>query len=147
MSLVVLGSILAVEVGVDALIDRHLGDRWQSLLTDERLAEVDSVFAERQSRNAEIDRVSCLNLNDGLRILCKSSQLRSIVDMSRSQFDRTAEGLKRLRDSLAHGDSVVDVRDDPREGIRTAQQARVFADRVWAGVSAEDRPQGDSSQP
>ena len=134
VSLVVFGFVLAAEEGIDELIELHLPTGWADLLTRERLARVEDVFTERSSRNEQIDRIACLNLEDRLRILEKSRELRAAVGMSGKQIKKSAEVLKRLRDTLAHGGSLLEVRGDARAGIRAAQQARAFAHQVWDAV-------------
>lgn len=139
VSVVLPGCVLAAEAGIDELIERHVGEEWWStLLTEERLEKIDQVFEERTSRNAETTRRACLNLDDRLTIVCKSENIRSALGASRTYLERSGTSIKRLRNTLAHGDSPLDVADNPMDGIRAARKAREFADQVWSSLPAAD---------
>ena len=136
VSLVVFGFVLSVEVGLDAYIDLLLGDSWEGLLTAEKTSRLTAIFEERRRRNVQITRRACLDLDGRLRILCKSVELREAIGVSRSRVERDGEDLKRLRDTLAHGGSLVDVEGDARAGLAVALKASEFADQIWAGLSS-----------
>jgi hypothetical protein len=143
VSLVVFGFVLAAEAGIDELIEKHQGEGWSDLLTEERLEKIDQVLRERTSRNAETTRRACLNLDDRLTIACKNQAIRSALGLvSRNELERAGKSMKRLRDTLAHGGSLLDVTDDPVAGIRAAREAREFADHIWSIL-----PEGDSQVP
>ena len=138
VSIVVLGFILSAEAGIDELIEEHVGEEWSDLLTEGRLEKIDQVFRERTSRNAETTRRACLNLDDRLTIACKNQAIRSALGASRRDLERAGKSIKRLRDTLAHGESILDVADDALTGIRAARAAREFADRVWSTLPTID---------
>src|SRR5690606_37952476 len=123
---------LAAEAGIDELIHQHVGEKWSDLLTEGRLEKIDHVFKERRSRNAETMRTACLNLEDRLTIACKNQAIRSALGLSSGHLERSGKSMKRLRDTRAHGDCLLDVSDDPVAGIRAAREAREFADRLWS---------------
>lgn len=131
VSLVVLGFILAIEAGIDVYIDRLIPDTWQELIPDTRMTKINAVFEGRQRRNAGISLKSCLDLEARLVLLCKSKAVRDAVGLSRKEVKRDGEDLKRLRDTLAHGGSLIDFNSDAASGLRVAQKARNLADHIW----------------
>lgn len=137
VSLVVFGSILSVEAGLDNYIDRLLGDSWEGLLTDAKLSRISTIFEERRRQNVQITKRACLDLDARLRILCKSPALRHAIGVSRSRVERDGEDLKRLRDTLAHGGSLVDVKGDASHGLAVALKASQLADQIWDGLSSD----------
>ena len=135
VNLVVFGFILAAEAGIDALARPYDYEGLAGLLSSKRRGRIDEVFVDRKSRNADIDYLACLNVEDRLKILEKSPELRAAVGMSSSHVREIGEVLKRLRDTLAHGGSILDLCGDAQAGISAALKAREFADRVWIAVS------------
>lgn len=131
VSLVVFGFILAIEAGIDAYIDRLVPETWQELIPDARMTKINAVFEGRQRRNAGISLKSCLDLEARLIILCKSKAVRDAVGLSRKEVEREGESLKRLRDTLAHGGSLIDVSGNAASGLHVAQKARNLADHIW----------------
>lgn len=131
VSLVVFGFILAIEAGIDAYIDRLVPDTWQELIPDARMTKISAVFEGRQRRNAGISVKSCLDLEARLLILCKSKAMRDAIGLSRRELERKGEDLKRLRDTLAHGGSLIDMSGDAASGLEVAQMARNLADHIW----------------
>lgn len=136
VSLVVFGFVLSVEAGLDDYIDRLLGDSWEGLLTEQKLSRIDEIFEERRRRNVQITKRACLDLDARLRILCKSAAIRDAIGVSRSRVERDGEDLKRLRDTLAHGGSLLDVKGDASHGLAVALTASQLADQVWDGLSS-----------
>lgn len=131
VSLVVLGCIMAIESGLDVYIDRVLGDSLEEMLTPCRTAKITRPFDELRRRNVEISKRACLNLDDRLRIMSNSPALRRAAGISRNRADRDGEELKRLRDILAHGGSLLDFDRDPTRGIEVADKARQTAELIW----------------
>lgn len=131
VSLVVFGFILAIEAGIDTYVDRLVPDTWQELIPDTRMTKITAVFEGRQRRNAGISLKSCLDLEARLVILCKSKAMRDAVGLSRKEVERQGQDLKRLRDTLAHGGSLIDLSGDAASGLRVAQKARNLADHIW----------------
>ncbi len=127
----VFGYILAIEAGIDAYIDRVMPDTWQELVPPSRMVKINSVYEKRQRRNVAIGLRSCLDLEARITILCKSKRLRDSIGVSSSEIKRNGEDLKRLRDVLAHGGSLVDYMGDPASGLRAAQAAGQLADQIW----------------
>jgi hypothetical protein len=147
VSVVVLGFVLAVEAGIDELIEHHVGAEWTAFLSKERLEKVDQVFEERRSRNAETTRRACLNLDDRLTIACKDKAIRSALGASRTYLERSGTSMKRLRNTLAHGDSLLDVANDPVAGIAAAREAREFADRISSSLPTASDASGAPAAP
>ncbi len=73
------------------------------------MTKINAVFEARQRRNAGISLKSCLDLEAKPVILCKSKAVRDAVGLSRKEVQREGEDLKRLRDTLAHGGSLIDL--------------------------------------
>lgn len=115
VSLLVLGSILALERTLDEVIARRVGDRWRDELTAERVARIERIHLDRTRRNAELDVTSALNLDDRLRLLRRSGGYVDLGFTSASTFRRWATDLSRMRDCTAHGDSILDAFADPAD--------------------------------
>ena len=138
VSMVVFSLILATEAGLNELIVASYGSEaaWMARLSGPRLNEIEGRFNDRQGRNAETSRLDLLMLEDRLTLVSKSAPLWQALDFkSRRRFDAWAGLLKRTRDALAHGRTVLDVEQDPAEALHLIRRVREFAKQVWKAVS------------
>jgi hypothetical protein len=133
VSMVTLSLILAAEARMGVLIEGWIGNDWESYLSDERRANLGRILEDRRSRNVEIGLIDCLMLDDRLKLLGKSEMLRIALGFTgQTAFRRWKERLSRLRDTLAHGGSLLDRERDPIAAIDLFAAIRRFAESVWA---------------
>lgn len=133
VSMVLLGFILASEIGMNLLIEERLGNDWMNQLGGDRAQEVERLYQERVKANVEISRLDCLMLHQRLSLLGKSPGL--CVDLgfdTKRSYAQWAKSVTRLRDTLAHGGGLLHVRPDPVEAIQLFDEVRGFAERIWA---------------
>jgi hypothetical protein len=133
VSMVLLGFILASEVGMNLLIEDRLEEGWVDSLSGNAPEEVERIYQERVRTNAEISRLDCLMLHQRLSLLGKSRETcRDLGFSSKKAYARWASTMTRLRDTLAHGGGLLHARPDPVEAIQLFDEVRRFAERVWA---------------
>lgn len=132
VALYALGMITAAEAALDELIARYSNNDWAPLLPGERMAKVREVFAVRQAHNTEIDLIHCLNLDDRLTLVEKLDGLSADLGFkSGRMFCAWTRPVKRLRDTLAHGDSLLAAQPDPIAAIDLLTAIRTFAETSW----------------
>jgi hypothetical protein len=137
VSMVVFSLILAAEAGLNELIVALYGSEaaWMAHLSGPRLTQLEGRFDERQRRNAETTRLDLLMLEDRLTLVGKRASIwQALGFKSRGRFDAWAALLRRTRDALAHGGTVLDVEQDPAEALRLIRRVREFATQVWKAV-------------
>jgi len=133
VSMVTLSLILAAEARMGMLIEGWIGKDWESYLTHERRANLGEILDDRRRRNVEIGLIDCLMLDDRLKLLGKSEKLRTELGFTeQAAYRRWKERLSRLRDTLAHGGSLLDREQDPIMAIELFAAIRRFAETVWA---------------
>jgi hypothetical protein len=137
VGMVTLSMILAAEAGINQIIERCLGEDWLDLLGNES-GKVEDVYQERVRRNAEISRVECLMLHHRLKLLKKCpGTVQELGFVSMRQFDTWAKRLRQLRDTLAHGGSLLDGEPDPQAAVAIFEQVRTFAEAVWTAAQRD----------
>ena len=132
VSMVLLGFILASEVGMNILIEDQLGSDWIDSLGGEKAQEVELLYEERVRANAEISRLECLMLHQRLSLIGKSPESFTALGFSSMRaYTGWAKTITRLRDTLAHGGGLLHAQREPEEAIRLFDDVRRFAERVW----------------
>lgn len=134
VGMMVLAIILATEAGLNHVIVGCYGERgFLGHLSNERRQETLERFERLKRRNLETALVDVLLLDDRLRLVGRVERLRRALGFdSRARFESWAEGLKRLRDSLAHGRTLLDHEPDAHRALTLVREVRAFAERVWA---------------
>ena len=136
VSMVTFSISLAAEAGLTQLIQRIYGDDWFANLPQGRQVYVSEIFEDRHRSNAEILRLDCMMLEDRLCLVGKRPVLwRELGFESRHQFETWADTLKDLRNTLAHGGDLLDVRPQPIEAIDLFEKLAVFGESVYRAVS------------
>jgi len=137
VSMLTFALILAAEAGISELIQECCGDGWPQLLSDSRRSKALDVLEQRQQYNAELTLRDCLMLDDRLVVLQKSEAVRKRLGFDSGERVRVwSKELKRLRDTLAHGGSVLDHQPDPQAALDMIHEVRATAHRVWDAVGA-----------
>jgi hypothetical protein len=133
VSMVTLSLILAAEARMGVLIEGWVGPDWERHLTDERRAKLGEILEDRRRRNVEIGLIDCLMLGDRLKLLGKSRDLiASLGYLEPDAYRIWKEQLGGLRDSLAHGGSLLHHEPDPAKARQLFAEVRGFAEAIWS---------------
>ena len=144
VGLLVLGMVLSFEAAVDILVERTAGDSWMELLSEERATRVIEMHTERRAVDADLDPLRCLNLDDRLT-LARKLDLHTVLGFDAKQGLRAWAGREsRIRDHLAHGDTLLSAVPDPLEALDAVLELRAVAERAWL---ATDWAGGAHAQP
>jgi hypothetical protein len=131
VGMVVLAYLVAIETGLGALVVDELGPGWFDRLPEARQARAHEVFATRAALNAEIGLADCLYFGDWLLLASTAEELRErLGHRSRRSFEDATGFFMVLRNSLAHGGTILDG-TAPEQAVGRFGRVRVFADRVW----------------
>jgi hypothetical protein len=88
---------------------------------------------DRRRRNVDIALIDCLMLGDRLKLIGKSRELVRALGFEDPRHYRSwKETLGGLRDTLAHGGSLLDAERDPLKAIDLFAEVRGFAERIWS---------------
>ncbi len=138
VGLYTLGLVVALESAIDVLLRRYASCTWRDLLTGDRLKRIDEVYLVRRRKNAEIDLISCLNLDDRERLAAKVPAICSALGFSSGkQVTTWMAPIKELRNVLAHGGSVLDGIPDPLIVLGLISGIRKAAEHVWDEISRD----------
>lgn len=139
IALYVLGLLVGAERALDQLIVRYTNNDWQRLLSDRRLAKIQSVYEDRVKTNTQVDLLSCSNLDDRLELVAKIKPLRAALGwQSRRGAEQAAVVIKSVRNCLAHGDTVLSALPKPGAAIAAIHDIRRLAEDVWRLVYDDD---------
>lgn len=147
VSMVVLSLILAAEAGMDELIRAwYPGDTWLGHLSKKRQKALEERFAEVARWNAEITLLELLMLEDRLRLVGRCQDHRTALGIpSYGAFNTVAERIKRVRNTLAHGRTLLDAEADPARALDLVHDIRAFAERVWEAAAPVPAPPADTA--
>lgn len=125
--------LLALEGDLDRLILHHYGEDWLANLSAKQQEKVWEVYDARAAAGAPTAPIRCMMLGERLNLVTRHSELRRALLLgSGSAARRTAETLKRVRDILAHGGSLIELRANPADALllfnNIARLAAVSAD-------------------
>jgi hypothetical protein len=138
VGLLVLGLVLSVESALDRLVTRRAGDDgWLGLLSEDRAERVRETFRERRRVDADLAPVRCLNLDDRLTLARKLDLHTPLGFTAKQHLKSWAGRVGRVRDHLAHGDTLLSAVPDPSEALETVAQLREVAERAWRAVDDE----------
>jgi hypothetical protein len=83
-------------------------DEWRSFIGEARLAKAETLFAERQRRNAGGTLLDCLQLPDKGQILIRDGTMVEWLQFdSRKTAKRAVKDIESLRNHLAHAQDIV----------------------------------------
>jgi hypothetical protein len=139
VSMVALSLILAAESRLDDLIVGWLGPDWFQGLSEGRQAKALEVLHDRRLGNAQLELIDCLMIEDSLTLIDKSPELVMALGFrDHAAFRAWKKTLRAIRDTLAHGGSLLDVVADPVEAASTFTRVREFAEAVWNTPTESD---------
>lgn len=133
IGMVTFALIIAGEAGLDRQIKDLYGDGWIEKLSDEQRERVEQIFKDRKARNIEITRLECLTLEGRFNLVAKNEDLRSALGFSsRAAFESWCSKVIKIRNTLAHGGSVLQCAgDEPASAVSLFEQVQEFAERAW----------------
>ena len=141
VSMVTLAMILAAESRMGELIIGWLGPGRAEYLSEGRSQKATEVLRDRQRGNADLALIDCLMLNDRLDLIGKSPALVAALGYDAQAFQGWKKELRSLRDTLAHGLSLLDAVENPVDAVTTFNAVRRFAEVVWeAPLTPVPRP-------
>lgn len=142
VSMVAFSLALAAEAGLDRLISwRYPDEQWLAELGEEARRNLEGRYDERVRSNAEISHQECMALTDRLNLIGKDPELRSKLGFqSRRQFETDTKTLRKVRNTLAHGNDLLAVTPDPCDAIGTFLDVRRLAEQVWDVCAQLERP-------
>ena len=103
--------------GLISLIEMHLlrlvregfpDGSWLKIISPERVAAAEKIFADRKRRNEAIDLEDCLQFSDKRDIILASNELRAELGFdSRQSGEHILKDLEELRNNLAHAQDII----------------------------------------
>ena len=118
------GMITVIELRFQKMIEDHYdGDEWAKYISPTRLERARAMLAERHRRNQDSTLADCLQFSDKAQIIARDESLRQLAGFaSRNRADETIKRLERLRNNLAHSQSIVDTDWEVIAGIADGLQ-------------------------
>jgi hypothetical protein len=103
------GMVTLIEMRFSRLIEHFCGnDAWKESLSAARVQKAEQLLEERTRRNQHLNLADCLQLSDKAQIIARNPQLRKMTRFrSRSQLEKAAKMLEKLRNNLAHAQDIV----------------------------------------
>lgn len=147
VSMMVLAIVLATEAGLNQLILAHYGSPgFFRHLSDGRREILLKRYEELRCQNLDTDPIDVLSLEDRLRLVGRVARFwKGLGFPSHNRYESWADQLKQLRNSLAHGRTILDHEPDPCEALALVHEVRAFAERVWDLVERGEAPGGDTA--
>lgn len=131
VSVVVLSYLLAIEIALSDLVPQALGDRWFMQLAPKRRVKVLDLYESKRHHNVATGIEECLYFGDWLQLVGRSDALvRDLGFASKSHFGRKSGPLADLRNTLAHGGTVLDSQS-PAKAIAAFARVRALAEQAW----------------
>lgn len=121
--MLVAGIVTLLEMQMLRLVRAYFsGDSWRGLLSEGRLKKATDLYQERTNRNEQIDLADCLQFADKRDLLLRRQEFREKLSVSRRTGERLLRKVESLRDTIAHGQDLVESRnwDELFETIRYA---------------------------
>lgn len=115
LSLFAFAIILAIEAYLKTLIAKV--DDWMTYLTPDRLAKLEAIHDTRRRYNVDTALIDAATIDDQMSLSAKLKLYGGLGFGTGKSFDRWATWIKRLRDVLAHGGTVLDQNPDPRKAL------------------------------
>ncbi|MCM2372540.1 hypothetical protein [Aporhodopirellula aestuarii] len=102
------GMVTLIEMRFRRLIERHCTDEsWKAFLSASRIRKAEQLLQERDRRNQSVALLDCLQLSDKAQIVARNKMLRERTRFeSRREVEQTAKMLEKLRNNLAHCQTI-----------------------------------------
>jgi hypothetical protein len=104
------GMITVIELRFQKMIEQRFeAEEWVKYMSPARLEKARRMLEERQRRGQESNLVDCLQFSDKAQIVARDEILRGQAGFaSRNRAEEGIKRLERLRNNLAHSQSIVD---------------------------------------
>ncbi len=140
-------SLMAVESGLDSLIPSYAPRSvWFQEVLGKESKKILEVYATRQKFNAESTLFDAMMLRHRIQILDALPRLRRdvVTDETEDLFlrrgkEKETRPLDHLRNTLAHGGSILHAFSDPKEAIRILQMIEKLAQQIWSLVDGREQ--------
>ena len=121
------GMITVIELRFQKMIEeRFEAEEWVHFISPGRQEKARRMLEERQRRGQDSTLVDCLQFSDKAQIIARDETLRMQAGFaSRNRADETIKRLEKLRNNLAHSQSIVDTDWEVIAGIADSLQ-RLF---------------------
>jgi hypothetical protein len=139
-------SLMAVESGLDSLIPSYAPRSvWFQKVLGKESKKILEVYATRQKLNAKSTLFDAMMLRHRIQILDALPRLRQdvVTDETEDLFlrrgkEKETRPLDHLRNTLAHGGSILHAFSDPEEAIRILQTIEKLAQQIWSLVDGRE---------
>jgi hypothetical protein len=132
VNMVLFSLILAAESAANVIILKYLGDSWADHLSERGRKGVEKTFNSREEMETQISRLDCLGLPDRLDLLGKCPQVLSYLGFdSAASLEEWKKRVRPVRNSLAHGRTLLHAEKDPVLAIDLFENIRSFARNLW----------------
>jgi CBS domain-containing protein len=140
-------SLMAVESGLDSLIPSYAPRSvWLHEILGKDSKKILEVHATRQRFNADSTLFDAMMLRHRIEILEALPRLHQdvVTEETRDLFlrrgkEKETRPLDHLRNTLAHGGSILHAFSDPQEAIRILQMVEELAQQVWRLVDGREQ--------
>ena len=104
------GMITVIELRFQKMVEEHFqAEEWVKYMSPGRLEKAKRMLEERQRRNQDSALVDCLQFSDKAQIIARDETLRQQAGFaSRNRADEGIKRMEKLRNNLAHSQSIVD---------------------------------------
>lgn len=131
VSMVLFSMILAAESATNLIIDMRLGESWPQYLNSDSLDRAQQSFEKRRHTSTEVTLLQCLMLRDRLDLLEKCPGVEDLGFLSKTQYRKWKEKVTGVRNSLAHGGTLLHAQPDPVSAIDVFADIRSFMQETW----------------
>jgi hypothetical protein len=132
VNMVLFSLILAAESASNIIILKHLGDSWPAYLSDQGRGKAINAFKPRRKTETQVTLLDCLGLPDRLDLLGECQQALTHLGFdSKSSLEEWKKRVRPVRNSLAHGRTLLHAESDPVLAIDLFENIRSFAKKIW----------------
>ena len=140
-------SLMSVETGLDSLIPSYAPRRvWLDEILRKDSKKIRDVFTTRQQFNAESTLFDAMMLRHRIEILEALPSLHKdvVTEETEDLFvrrgrEKETRPLDHLRNTLAHGGSILHAFPDPKEAIEILHMVESLAQRIWSLVDGREQ--------
>jgi hypothetical protein len=140
-------SLMAIEAGLDSLIPSYAPRSvWLHEVLGKENKKILEVYATRQRFNADSTLFDAMMLRHRIEILEALPRLRQdvVTEDTEDLFlrrgkEKETRPLDHLRNTLAHGGSILHAFSDPEEAIRILQMVEMLAQHIWGLVEGREQ--------
>lgn len=140
-------SLMAIESGLDSLIPSYAPPSvWLEEILGKESKKILEVHTTRQRFNADSTLFDAMMLRHRIKILEELPKLRQdvVTEETENLFlrrgkEKETRPLDHLRNTLAHGGSILHAFSDPEEAIRILQMVEKLAQHIWSLVNGREQ--------